>query len=248
VKPRRQPITCSHADCNRPTQSRDLCESHYRRKVRMGIFGYRDATPVLDHLAKLRDLGWTWEQIGDAAGIAATVPNGLWRGRYRRIQGDGYTALLSVPLTPQRSRRGLDSCGTRRRVQALAWMGWPATEVAKRAGIPVSTLQTLIMPTRRISYGYAARVAEVYETLSHLQGPSKVAAGKARGLGFAPPLAWDDDTIDDPAAVPDFGDAPHRRVEADEIRHLRAGGCPDWDIARRLGIAESYLRAMAGAA
>jgi hypothetical protein len=168
----------------------------------MGIYGYRDAAPVWDHLEKLRALGWTWAQIGEAAGVAHKVPHDLWHRRYHRIQTPGFKALLAVPLVPRRSRRGVDSCGARRRVQALAWMGWPKATVAARTGIPVTTLRTLILPSRRISFDYAARVAEVYDELSHLRGPSKISAGKARGDGFAPPLAWDDDTIDDPRARP----------------------------------------------
>lgn len=193
---------CSIFGCPAPAKTREMCESHYRKRVRMGIYGYRDATRVLAHITRLRDLGWTWERIGAAAGISHAIPYGLGTGRYRRVLAETERALLAVPLEPMVSHHGIDSCGTRRRVQALAWMGWPGEVVAVRAGIRPSALRTLILPYRRISSAAAARVAAVYDELSHLPGPSTLAAGKARGLGHAPPAAWDDDTIDDPKARP----------------------------------------------
>lgn len=197
---------CARPGCSTPadTHTRGYCESDYRRRIRMGFHGLVDPEPVLDRLTALRDLGWTWEQIGQAAGINQHVPYDLHRGVYRRLRKESADALLSIPLAPGSSHRGRDNTGTRRRVQGLSWMGWPAHVVAERVGCPVSTLRTLILPGRRISYRLAARVAAVYEELHMTPGPSKGAAGKARGLGFAPPLAWDPDTIDDPAAAPEY--------------------------------------------
>lgn len=191
---------CARSACDMPVQSRGLCESHYRKQIRMGRFGYQDATDVRAHLARLRELGWTWPQIGDAAGISHAIPFNLMTGRrHRRVLPETRDALLAVPPVPALSHRGVDSAGSRRRVQALAWMGWPCAEVARRIGTSGPSLATLILPTRRISFAMAAKVAGVYDKLSPTRGPSNIAAAKARGMGFAPPAAWDDETIDDPA-------------------------------------------------
>lgn len=219
-----------------------MCESDYRRSLRMGINGYVSTEPVRQHLAELRELGWTWEQIAAAAGVSTWVPHHAGTGRTQRMLKDRADALLAIPVSPRESHRGVDSAGTRRRVQALAWMGWTCEEVARRAGTTYAALRTLILPRRRISYALAGRVAAVYGQLSMQQGPSKGAAGKARGLGFAPPLAWDDTTIDDPAAQPDWGDAPERGVAWDELPHLLAGGCSIDEAARRLGVAAATVR------
>ena len=168
----------------------------------MGHYGWRPVSDVRPHLDALRRLGWTWEQIGRAAGTSAWVPHQAGTGGSRRIRSDCAQAILSVPLTQVDSHRGVSSVGLRRRMQALAWMGWPAREVAARTGIPRATLQTLALRTRQPSVRLHRRVVAVYEQLAHLPGPSQVAAGKARASGFAPPLAWDDDTIDDPRARP----------------------------------------------
>lgn len=196
--------TCSRPGCSAPadTHTRGYCEPDYRRRIRMGLHGFVNAQPTLDHTRALRSLGWTWAQIGDAANISSGVPYDLNRGRYRRVRKESADALLSIPLEPASSHRGRDSTGSRRRVQALSWMGWPAHEIARRVGCPPRTLPTLILPGRRISYRLAARISQVYEELCMTPGPSNGAAGKARGMGFAPPLAWDAGTIDDPDKGP----------------------------------------------
>src|SRR6185436_1742924 len=125
--------------------------------------------------------------------------------RYRRVLQGTRDALLAVPAVRRDSLRGVDATGTRRRVQALAWMGWPCAEVACRVGTTGMSLATQMRTNRnRVSYAMAARVATVYDELWNQQGPSRISAAKARSLGYAPPLAWDDDTIGDPRAEP-FG-------------------------------------------
>lgn len=100
-------------------------------------------------------------------------------------------AILSVPAVAFDSHRGVPALGARRRVQALAWMGWPNREIARRIGCSPRSLPTLLS-RGRISARLAHRIADVYEQLSTVLGPSRIAAAKARQLGFAPPLAWDD--------------------------------------------------------
>lgn len=168
----------------------------------MGIHGYCDAAPARRHLATLRGLGWTYEQIEDASGVSARQSMAILRGEYQRVRRDTQQRCLTVSLAPVASHRGVDSAGTRRRVQALAWMGWPNAEVAVRAGTTARTLATLIPPSRQISFALSMQVKAVYDELSGKPGPSKVAARKARELGHAPPAAWDDESIDNPKARP----------------------------------------------
>lgn len=243
-------VACAKATCDAPAKygCRSMCEPHYRKTVRMGINGYVPTEFVREHIAKLRVLGWTWERIAEAAGVSTWVPHKAGTGRTRWMLKDRADAVLRVPLTREDSRRGVDSAGTRRRVQALAWMGWTTAEVARRAGTTPNTLRTLILPHRRASFALARRVAEVYEQLSHLHGPSTIAAGKARQLSFAPPLAWDDDTIDDPDAQPDLGvTRPRDRGDvASEARHLLGFGMSESAVAKQLEVSVSYLRQLLG--
>lgn len=212
----------------------------------MGIFGWVDPSEARTHVDALRALGWTWEQIAAAAGLSTYVPHRLGTGATKRLRAESAAALLAVPLAPADSHRGINSTGTRRRVQALAWMGWPASEVASRAGTTAATLQTLILPSRQISVALARRVAAVYDELCLKQGPSKIAAGKARSLGFVSPMAWDDDAIDNPEAKPDLGEKRSRPdALAENAAELISGqGYTLEQAAGRLGVSTGYLRSI----
>jgi AraC-like DNA-binding protein len=209
----------------------------------MGIYRWVDPSDARAHIQRLRDLGWTWEQIADAAGLSTGVAHCIAAGATKHVRVESAAALLAVEPKPVDSQRGIDPTGTRRRVQALAWMGWSAEEVARRAGTTRPTLATLILPSRRISVALARRVARVYAELCMTPGPSKVAAGRARSLGFAPPLAWDD-TIDDPAATPDLGEKASRTSAlAENAAELVDGqGYTVEQAAERLGVRADYLR------
>lgn len=102
----------------------------------------------------------------------------------------------------------IDSTGTIRRLQALACLGWSFTEVARRAGVAKGS-ELAARP--QVKRGNAERIAVVYDELWDQLPPSgsryeRMVLGKtktrAAQQGWAPPLAWDDESIDDPGASP----------------------------------------------
>lgn len=193
---------CSRRNCTGEAETRGYCDSHYRRYVRMRIYGYRPASRARAHVLRLRDLGWPYEQIADAAGVSTWVPHKLATGQTRHLWPESERALLALPLVPYPSHRGVDGTGTYRRLEALQWLGWPLAEIARRLGLKPNTLTTLRSRGEPVSYRVAQAMAALYEELSGRPGPSRMTATKARKRGYAPPLAWDDDTIDDPSARP----------------------------------------------
>lgn len=235
--------TCIRPSCTRPagTYTRGYCESDYRRMIRMGRFGTVDATCARQHLGVLRDAGWTWWGLHEATGLAASTLREVGIGETRRVDRGTERTILALPVTAARSHRGTDATGTRRRVAALGWMGWPRHEVARRVGVAPWTLTTQAW-RGRVSHNLAARVAAVFDELWDRPGPSAVAAGKARSAGAAPPLAWDD--IDDPTAQPNLGpSSPNmRRVDHAEVAWLRSFGTSDELIARQLGVRVGTVR------
>ncbi|GGM55732.1 hypothetical protein GCM10012275_28560 [Longimycelium tulufanense] len=231
---------CQQSGCTKPAgiYTRGYCKRHYRKRLLYGEYGYRDAESARAHVRQLRALGWTYEQIAEAAGISAWVAHHLDTRPKRHVKAETERALLAVPLVPRASHRPVSHIGTQRRVRALMRMGWTTEEVARRAGIKVRTLRTVIS-RGGMSYNIHLRVARVYDELSHTPGPSGGAAGKARHLGYAPPLAWDDDTIDDPNATPqgverDSGRTPSAELY-EEVKHLAGYGLSSHEIAKRLG-------------
>jgi len=200
-----------------------------------GKFGRRDPGPAREHVAKLRALGWTHPQIAQAAVVSRKVPEGVERGTTAYILVESEQAILSVPLVPRESHRGTDGTGTWRRYEALQWMGWPVTKIAAEVGVKPTTLSTMRSRRGAVSFRVARAMAALYERWSATPGPSQWTAAKARRLGYASPWAWDDDTIDDPAAAP-------QGVEAEQVtgkdRYLdaRAIGCTRQEAARRAGI------------
>lgn len=193
---------CARAGCDRAADTRGYCGPDYRYRLHTGRYGYRDAAPARGHVVALRALGWTHEQIAEAAGTSTWVPHKLTTGATRYLLAESEAAILAVPLMPRASHRGVDGTGTYRRLEALQWMGWTLTEIAGRVGLRPHTLTTLRSRGEMVSHRVALAMAAVYEQLSHQPGPSRMTATKARRRGYAPPLAWDTDTIGNPAARP----------------------------------------------
>lgn len=160
--------------------------------------------------------------------------------------------------------------GAQRRVRALMARGWPVGEIARRTGIDVTDLESLL--TRRVATPDQVQlVALAYELLwdqlPPLDTPARqdeadAALERARRCRWAPPMAWDDDALDDPAGRP----APNWRRSrssqrrsadlAEDARFVREHGgyrrASTAEVARRLGVSRDRLyqacqRAAAGA-
>lgn len=137
----------------------------------------------------------------------------------------------------------LDVTGTRRRLEALAAIGWPTTVVAEH--LQLAWRQVYSWRTTactRIHRRHAAAVTAVYDQLCATPGPSDRTRRRARTVGLAPPLAWDDHTIDDPTATPDTGRRPRSRVDDADVTHLSRFGLTRDQIADRLGVTPDSLR------
>ncbi|MFD4569349.1 hypothetical protein ACFWOX_33930 [Streptomyces sp. NPDC058467] len=109
------------------------------------------------------------------------------------------------------SEEPVAAAGTIRRVQALGAAGYPQARLANWFGLTeyrlarLLTAATVPVPTARV-------VAAVFDQLCladpalHGVDPVSVRRAKARAVaaGWAPVGAWDDDSIDDPAAAPNW--------------------------------------------
>lgn len=101
--------------------------------------------------------------------------------------------------------------GTVRRLQALAVAGWPSRCLGAQLGANRTRVPKLLRE-RHVTVRTAHRVAALYDRLWNVDPatlgatPEEIDRVKARAaaLGWAPASAWDDDRIDDPAALPNW--------------------------------------------
>jgi hypothetical protein len=163
-----------------------------------------DAAPVHAHIQSLLDGGMSMNAIREAGGYASR--NSL----LTVLRQDTVTPRVArriMAIRPQHDTRPgafLDPTGTRRRLQALAVNGWTSRAIAERLGRKEQSTVLDIQSGRAatVRRWTADAVAALYDELWDVPGPSVKARAHAQRNGWLPPLAWDDDTIDDPAAVP----------------------------------------------
>ncbi|MGW1135642.1 hypothetical protein [Streptomyces griseoluteus] len=175
-----------------------------------------DAEPARRHVRNLMAAGVSIVRLADHSGVPFAVISGLLytrgpgRPRAQKIRLCNATGILNVSAN-EVATCYVDPTGTHRRLQALMAIGWPQLRLGPHIGRhPVYVNALLNQPN---IYGTTAMaVATAYDRLWNQDprqhgvktGTWKKVVGVARTHGWAPPGAWDDDTIDDPTAQPEW--------------------------------------------
>jgi hypothetical protein len=177
---------------------------------------YVDAAPVRAHVQALLAAGMSQPALARRLNLPETAFKYLLRGDTGRPPGRvvsretaeavlGYWPVLKdFPDTAS-----IDPTGTRRRVQALETLGWSKPRMAAELGMMEENFKACLR-RRTVSARFARKVAALYDQLWTVRpedrGVQQWVADRVRrraaANGFHGPLAWDDDTIDDPAATP----------------------------------------------
>ena len=169
------------------------------------------------HIQRFRAAGLQDKDIKITLGLATNT-------FYRILRGLPLTRvteqrILSVPVPSPTGRvislATVPAVGTHRRLQALLWQGWPIGELEQRLGVHAGWITRTLREGKSVRMAVEVRVKSLYDGLWNVSAersgvdPDLVLVTQQLALraGFAGPLAWDDDTIDDPAAVPQT-DAP----------------------------------------
>lgn len=188
---------------------RKLWEVAYLRDRAAGRARYVDAEPTRRRLSELAAAHVPIRTLGRATGLSGTAIHEIIHGSNTHVQRATATAVARLSLQriySTQSTGHVPRIGAVRRIEALMAMGWGHEAIAK-AGAP-GTAALLNRRGHLVTIGRWRQIKEVYDTLSMTPGPSALTRGWAKALGYAPPLAWDDDTIDDPTATP-TGDRNH---------------------------------------
>lgn len=203
---------CRCPDCKR-VANRHV--KQWRVRKHQGYEPMVDAKHIRRHVQQLLDQGMSFRGIALTAGYRSrnSLESALSRKRVMRKVHD---RIMAVTVDKDTRRFGyVDSTGPRRRLQALMALGWPSRVLAVRIGAKDhgSVLDLTAEHNQTIRRATAEAIKAVYDELWDQQGPSRISAQRAAKRGWFVPLAWDDDSIDDPAAIPDLG-ADHGRRHA----------------------------------
>jgi len=196
-------------DANRAYE-KDLTRRHLYGKV-----VYVPAAPARAHIVALMAGGMGLKRIVAVSDISQGL---LWKLIYgkRRPDGTRTTSQRIRPVTEQTilaitldlaGGARIDSTGTTRRIQALVAIGWSQSKIAARLGIGRSNFTAIAQGRTQVTTARAKAVADLYDQLWNTAPPQaghrdKIAYSRsiryAALARWAVPMAWDDETIDDP--------------------------------------------------
>ncbi|WP_125633580.1 hypothetical protein [Nonomuraea sp. WAC 01424] len=170
---------------------------------------WMEAESVRRHIRRLRDGGMRLETIASLAGVAPGSIYKLFDAGRTRVRADFAGKLLGVaPDAEPPPRARVDATGTRRRLQALVFMGWSAQLLAERLGMERSFIRK-VMDRPQVEGVTARAVQDLFAEMSIVGPPVRTryeqasatrAQRYARERGWVSALAWDD--IDNPKEKP----------------------------------------------
>lgn len=177
---------------------------------------------VNKHLAVLAAAGMSRRALGQRAGSGALgAMERHIKGRLTGMRRSTYEAVMEVE--PRFSaadfpgRNGgprTDPTATARKLRALAAIGYSVVWMAEEMGTSPSALDLIMLgQVSYVSRKMHAKVSALYRTHSETPPAARNKQHKAsitrrKRLAaknrWAPPVCWDDDTIGDPNAIPQF--------------------------------------------
>jgi hypothetical protein len=249
------PGRCSCAPCLAASARHNSALKDRRRQLAYGRWQpFTDAAPVRDHVRKLSEYGIGLRAVASAAGVPRDTLVRLMYGHgdappSRQVRPETARRILEVRPSPDLLAPGtrVDATGTHRRLRALVAKDHALAVLAGQLGVTPPNLGTLLR-SARVTASTARAVKALYDELwdaapdeSTPRGARMAASARrmAAARGWPPPMAWDDDTIDDPAASPAQG--WRRGLQgtsaglAEDAAELLARGLDRNQVAERLG-------------
>lgn len=185
-----------------------LYQRRYRvRRHELGGSTLFPASDIREHLNRLRRQGMGYPRIAECAGMDKAQVWRICSGRVENVEEHTYTALVRVHFSPSPNAL-ISALGTHRRLQAMAWDGWPWAWI-DQAGHMTDGQTEKVLRRDRIKASTAGLYRQVGLRLQAATPPMTTARErqavirarlKARREGWAPWAAWD--YIDDPAEKP----------------------------------------------
>lgn len=179
------------------------------------------AGPVIAHIKKLHER-MSYAQMEHASGVGRETIKKIAATGVRTVRRENARRILAVPLDAPLEGGYIAALGSTRRLRALYALGHHVHVIAHETGLARTTIHGFTTGSwTRIQPRHAAAIRAAYDRLSMSLGTSWQTWKTAQENNWAPPLAWDDETIDDPAARPRRGKA-RAQCDIDEVAVLRA--------------------------
>ena len=246
-------------DCGLKARSRGLCKRHYMQLfTKQRLYGrwessYVPAQPVRDHVDALREAGVGTMHLARISGVSRSTIRKMLIGDRRRgtapskkLAASTAQKLLAVPIPDIPHHivapgTKVPAIGTNRRLRALVAFGYTQRELAERIGVLESNFTTLIDGKRdSVLAATAIRVESLFRELQLIPGPSNRARNHAVRRAWFVPMAWDEDTIDNPDAQPEIGNVDNSSF-AERYYELRDLGYRHEQIADKFGVQRESL-------
>jgi hypothetical protein len=202
---------------------RDAQARWQRRRRRLIGYGqwqpFANAEPVREHVIAIRATGMSLKNLSTTTGVTLATLNHLMYGGSghppaAQLRTESATALLAYwpHLNDYVDAAVIDATGTRRRLQALAAIGIPAKAIHQHINFVTCPTIGRARFSEQVTARLARAVRDFYNQASGNPAEDQdinpwVAARcrtAATNRGWAPPNTWDDDTIEDPDAIPQW--------------------------------------------
>ncbi len=204
------PVLASSSAAGKRAQSAAAARRR-RRLIRVGGWtGYVDPEPARQHALDLRAAGLSLQALASLSGHSTSVLAALVypaHANHRHfLHGPTAEDILAAHLGPDTldrfpARTLIPACGTQRRLQALAVVGWSLSQIGSRLG--VSKEAVAAWRTRaRVTARTARRVRDLYDDLCTEDGGCLRTVRAAAAADWHGPWAWTDERLDDPGASP----------------------------------------------
>ena len=235
----------------------DICKVANSKRAKMwrlqrmrGVEHLVDADQLRDHVAMLMAAGMSFQAIALTAGWSSrnALADAITR---ERVMPRTLARVLAVKLDSDNRRDAYtDATGSRRRLQALAVNGWSSYYLGERLGhAHPATVQDIAKgKTLTIRLRTKDAIKDLYDELWDQPGTNLRASNIAKGKGWLPALAWDDDLIDRPEHEP--ADVRRRGVSGggsgitlEDIEEARQQGYESAEqIGWRLGVTRDAVQ------
>lgn len=195
----RQTYVSDHCRC---VDCRAANAAYQNRRSRLAAYGrpvtdLTDARPIQEHIEQLRSQGMGYQRVAEVAGLASETVALVAAGGRRQLRARTARRILAVQLDLADGAL-IDGSGTRRRLQALAAVGWTWADIGRHIGWGTPMVQELATGTGTVRVATARTVRAAYEELWKRNGGDTRARRRAARNGWPPPMWWDDDHLDDP--------------------------------------------------